>query len=263
MTPLTVEQVAQLEEPLERSRISTRSQGGKTLSYIEGWDAIEKANTIFGYSGWSLETENVIQIEATSREDEGGKAKGYRASYTAQVKITVEPPGEKESPCVRSDVGYGSGFGPRLGDAVENAIKEAVTDATKRALRTFGNQFGLALYDTEKKGVEKVSDKKTSEPEPEKGAIGNESGPEDDIELGKDELDFYVINLESRFKEYPSARYSNEFFLEAKEERKRIGDTKYIAVLAEEGLINPNRSDVERKPNLMTRLINKLRLVEA
>ncbi len=39
------------------------------------------------------------------------------------------------------------------GEAHESAIKEAETDATKRALTTFGNPFGLALYDKERKGV--------------------------------------------------------------------------------------------------------------
>ena len=35
----------------------------------------------------------------------------------------------------------------------ESAIKEAETDAMKRALMTFGNQFGLALYDKDQKNV--------------------------------------------------------------------------------------------------------------
>jgi hypothetical protein len=35
----------------------------------------------------------------------------------------------------------------------ESAIKEAETDAMKRALATFGNPFGLALYDRERRGV--------------------------------------------------------------------------------------------------------------
>jgi recombination DNA repair RAD52 pathway protein len=32
-------------------------------------------------------------------------------------------------------------------------LKTAETDATKRALATFGNPFGLALYDSEQSGV--------------------------------------------------------------------------------------------------------------
>jgi recombination DNA repair RAD52 pathway protein len=51
--------------------------------------------------------------------------------------------------------GWGSGqakaFTP--GEAHELALKAAETDATKRALATFGNPFGLALYDRELAGV--------------------------------------------------------------------------------------------------------------
>jgi hypothetical protein len=39
------------------------------------------------------------------------------------------------------------------GEAHERALKAAETDATKRALATFGNRFGLALYDKEQNGV--------------------------------------------------------------------------------------------------------------
>jgi recombination DNA repair RAD52 pathway protein len=40
-----------------------------------------------------------------------------------------------------------------VGEAVENALKAAETDATKRALASFGWQFGLALYDKERRNV--------------------------------------------------------------------------------------------------------------
>jgi hypothetical protein len=36
------------------------------------------------------------------------------------------------------------------------ALKGAETDATKRALATFGNPFGLALYDPKQNGVRKL-----------------------------------------------------------------------------------------------------------
>jgi hypothetical protein len=47
--------------------------------------------------------------------------------------------------------GQAKGFSP--GEAHELALKAAETDATKRALATFGNPFGLALYDRELSGV--------------------------------------------------------------------------------------------------------------
>jgi hypothetical protein len=40
-----------------------------------------------------------------------------------------------------------------LGQAHESALKEAETDAMKRALMTFGNPFGLALYDKKQREV--------------------------------------------------------------------------------------------------------------
>jgi recombination DNA repair RAD52 pathway protein len=40
-----------------------------------------------------------------------------------------------------------------VGQAVEDCIKAAETDATKRAFVTFGNVFGLALYDKQQRNV--------------------------------------------------------------------------------------------------------------
>jgi len=61
-------------------------------------------------------------------------------------------------------VGVGSGTGegkaPTPGQAHDLALKSAETDATKRALATFGNPFGLALYDREQAGVRKARGEK-------------------------------------------------------------------------------------------------------
>jgi hypothetical protein len=54
---------------------------------------------------------------------------------------------------VRQRTGGHRGFGPTVGQAVEDCIKAAETDATKRAFVTFGNIFGLALYDREQRNV--------------------------------------------------------------------------------------------------------------
>src|SRR5262249_30224790 len=48
---------------------------------------------------------------------------------------------------------------PTAGQAHELALKGAETDATKRALATFGNPFGLALYDRDRAGVRRASGK--------------------------------------------------------------------------------------------------------
>ena len=53
----------------------------------------------------------------------------------------------------RANRAIGVSTGSTLGEAHESALKEAETDAMKRALATFGNLFGLALYDKEQSGV--------------------------------------------------------------------------------------------------------------
>jgi DNA repair and recombination protein RAD52 len=69
---------------------------------------------------------------------------GWSVTYTARVRVTVST---GDGSLVRDGVGAGHGIDVDLGQAHESAIKEAETDAFKRAIRTFGNPFGLALYD--------------------------------------------------------------------------------------------------------------------
>jgi hypothetical protein len=57
---------------------------------------------------------------------------------------------------IREGTGAGHGIDVDLGLAHESAIKEAETDAMKRALVTFGNPFGLALYDRSQRQVSGV-----------------------------------------------------------------------------------------------------------
>lgn len=137
---------AELRKKLNPAYVKPPPQG-KYGSYIEGWHAIAEANRIFGEDGWSY-TLDTLQL--TNASDDGGK---HRVGYMAQV--TVHAMG-----CHRGDVGHGQGFGKSEGDAHDSAVKEAVTDALKRALRTFGNPFGLALYD--KSGANVGEDEPTS-----------------------------------------------------------------------------------------------------
>ncbi|HEY0218250.1 MAG TPA: Rad52/Rad22 family DNA repair protein, partial [Afipia sp.] len=64
--------------------------------------------------------------------------------YSTKVRISVRA---GEALTVREGLGTGLGRSPLPEVAHEIAIKSAETDATKRALATFGNAFGLALYD--------------------------------------------------------------------------------------------------------------------
>jgi hypothetical protein len=91
--------------------------------------------------------------------------------YTAKVRITVTAGG---ATIVRDGIGTGTGRATAPEVAHEIAMKAAETDATKRALATFGNPFGLALYDKDKLQVtrprrrasEKSPQRSTSEAAP-------------------------------------------------------------------------------------------------
>jgi hypothetical protein len=115
--------------------------------YLEGWHAIAEANRIFGFDAWDRRT------IATTCVWSGQSGQTYAAAYTAKVRVRVRA-GDKV--VVREGSGTGEGRASTPGQAHELALKGAETDATKRALATFGNPFGLALYDREQAGVRKV-----------------------------------------------------------------------------------------------------------
>ena len=70
--------------------------------------------------------------------------------YAAKVRITVRA---GDAIIIREGIGTAVGRARLAEMAHEIALKAAETDATKRALATFGNPFGLALYDKEQRGV--------------------------------------------------------------------------------------------------------------
>lgn len=77
----------------------------------------------------------------------------HQAAYTAKVRVTVRA---GDVIVVREGSGTGEATSCTPGQAHELALKGAETDATKRALATFGNPFGLALYDRDQTGVRKT-----------------------------------------------------------------------------------------------------------
>ena len=130
----TKEQIESLKQPIKLENVAERESGwGDKVPYVESWKAIDAANRIFGFDGWNSET-----LEA-GLVSEDAKC----VSYIAKVRITI-------GNIVKE--GYGAGHGRKgsLGDKHESAIKEAESDAQKRALRQFGYQFGLSLYDSKK-----------------------------------------------------------------------------------------------------------------
>lgn len=143
---LTPEQIKALQAPLDPKHVKAPSGSfGPKGDYIEGWHAINELNRVFGFDGWSYTIE-LTRDALDLGEDSKGKPQ-WQAAYTCICTLTA-------AGVTRQDVGFGSGFAKMVGDAIEGATKEAATDALKRAARTFGNIFGLALYDKSRENVQ-------------------------------------------------------------------------------------------------------------
>lgn len=130
---------ARLNQRLGPEYIAQRPGGGGAgkLHYLEGWKAIDLANDVFGFNGWSTTvrslTTDFMDVSPDGRVNCG---------VTAIVRVSLR------DGTFHEDVGYGhceniKGKAP----ALEKAKKEAVTDALKRALRTFGRLVGNCVYD--------------------------------------------------------------------------------------------------------------------
>lgn len=137
---------AELEKKLNPDHVKPAKAYGPKGDYIEGWHAMAEANRIFGFDGWSYSIPECTCVSEAERAIGRDKKPGFGVTYTAKVRVVVDG-------VTREDFGAGHGYDVDCGLAHESAIKEAVTDALKRALRSFGNPFGLALYDKDRANV--------------------------------------------------------------------------------------------------------------
>jgi hypothetical protein len=120
---------------------------------LEGWVAIKEANRIFGFDGWQRETIELRCVSESQRPIGRDQKPGWGVTYIARVRIRLGSQANGAQSLVREGSGAGHGIDVDLGLAHESALKEAETDAMKRALMTFGNPFGLALYDKQQRQV--------------------------------------------------------------------------------------------------------------
>lgn len=136
----TDEQKKALAAPLDPKAIKPPPRG-KFGSYVDGFHIVTEANRIFGHDGWSYAITKIDLCSRVEATDSKG-APQVRVGYFCTVR--AEAGGVSREGAA---VGTGMAKPENEADAHESAVKEAETDALKRALRSFGHTFGLALYD--------------------------------------------------------------------------------------------------------------------
>ncbi|MEI7556495.1 Rad52/Rad22 family DNA repair protein [Candidatus Chlorohelix sp.] len=135
------DQIEALRQPLDWSRVKERpGPGGTRLSYLEGYDVIDKANEIFLPGEWGHETLEVQYHEVA--DPSSGEVVG--AFYSARVRLEVRGciPVTEEGVCPVELI-----KGKGLVAEHDKGRKGAITDALKRCFRIYGEQLGNSLYD--------------------------------------------------------------------------------------------------------------------
>jgi len=131
-------QVKALGYNLDESRVKTIDKAGMSFKYLETYDVINVANTIFNYM-WDY---TITRLEEVAREtNQNGN---HVITYSAIVKVKLYD--SQRNFIEREDTGVGTGTARTVGDAIDNASKSAVSDGLKRTLRSMGSQFGNNLY---------------------------------------------------------------------------------------------------------------------
>ncbi len=190
-----------LAAPLDRAKVRHREQGRMRVSYLEGWQVIAEANRIFGFDGWDRLTLNASCVAEHERPVGRDRKSGWGVTYTARVRIVVIA-GER---ClIREGSGAGHGIDLDQGLAHESALKEAETDATKRALMSFGNAFGLALYDKQQRQVSSGPEKNLGQGQSQSQATKTAQRQPEPVDAPLEPA--VITGLQTRIKALPPAR---------------------------------------------------------
>jgi len=151
----------ELRQPLDMSRVKRRQAPGMgSVPYLEGYDVIDRANSIFGFT-WSFDLlgepvivrwqkKVLIWNQQEKRKvpslDANGNVQGEEVGIVYITgKVTVDLDGKLYS---HADLGR-CVFTGDTPEALDMALAGSATDCLKRCFRQMGEQFGNSLYDKE------------------------------------------------------------------------------------------------------------------
>jgi len=149
---LSDEQIATLLRPINPRRV-LQAQG---QSHLPAFDVEAHLSRIFGFDGWDKEILDLWLIhedlEDFKDKKTGAEKQGWTVTYGCKLRLTVygklDSTGWKRGDAIiRDGTATGSANNlPSRGDAHDFAIKNADSYALKRAAKSWGDQFGLSLY---------------------------------------------------------------------------------------------------------------------
>jgi hypothetical protein len=151
----------ELRQPLDMSRVKRRQAPGMgSVPYLEGYDVIDRANSIFGFT-WSFDLIGDPVIVRWQKkvliwnQQEKRKIPALDANGNVQTeevglvyitgKVSVDLDGKSYS---HADLGR-CVFTGDTPEALDMALAGSATDCLKRCFRQLGEQFGNLLYDKE------------------------------------------------------------------------------------------------------------------
>jgi len=126
------------------------------MSHLEAWDVRRQLIRIFGFDGFTVETQALDLVHENPNpnyrkknkagEEYGPTYTAWTIVYRAQVRLTVKATDGRPL-TVFEDAAAGDAVNqPSVGDAHDLAMKTALSQALKRCAVNLGDQFGLSLY---------------------------------------------------------------------------------------------------------------------
>ncbi len=142
---LNDEQVGILMRGIDGARVATRSQSGRSMSYVEAYDIKATLIRIFGFGGFSAEVINSSLLRVIEKPGRNDKI-NQLAICQSTVRLTIHSIGPEWQDAVYTETAVGSNEQPAIEEAIDTAMKSASSDALKRCAIYLGDQFGLSLY---------------------------------------------------------------------------------------------------------------------
>jgi recombination DNA repair RAD52 pathway protein len=139
---LTEGQAKVLMSRLNPQRVKSRSQGGRSLSYLESYDVRATLIRVFGFGGFNA---RIIKSEIIDIR-EVGTSQGGKMKFEVSAAVTMELY-IKQLDATYTETAASSQIGSQgIGDIADFSLKTAASDALKRCAINLGTQFGLSLY---------------------------------------------------------------------------------------------------------------------